>query len=324
MTILRLLILTSLVTLITGCQTIDYSDYLNNYEKNYIKHTPYKIINIKRESFNIHSREFGDHPAEDTPIIAAHGFPDSLHLYDEIATIISKKRKFISFDFIGWGRSDKPDKNENQYDTRSLYKDLDAVINYYTDDKVILIAHDISAFPVIDWALDNPERIEKLVILNSVYFRSKTLVPPEAIGRFSENSLKRDLLVFGANINDAAWQTGLIEQTSKFFYKEQARKKYVPIFAQQCFDIRPAFFSLNKVLREEVSSRNERINEMKEFEPRALILFGSKDPYLNSDVAREFADVFPNSLLKLVDDGGHYVQLDSPGIVSQLIMEEGN
>jgi pimeloyl-ACP methyl ester carboxylesterase len=50
------------------------------------------------------------------------------------------------------------------------------------------------------------------------------------------------------------------------------------------------------------------------------VIFGSRDRYLNPRVARQFADLFPNSQLHLLDDAGHYVQVDQPQQVATLIM----
>jgi len=36
-----------------------------------------------------------------------HGFPDNLHLYDRLVPPLGGRR-LVLFDFLGWGRSDKP------------------------------------------------------------------------------------------------------------------------------------------------------------------------------------------------------------------------
>ena len=41
-------------------------------------------------------------------IILMHGFPDNLHLYDRLLSYLSPARRVVTFDFLGWGASDKP------------------------------------------------------------------------------------------------------------------------------------------------------------------------------------------------------------------------
>jgi pimeloyl-ACP methyl ester carboxylesterase len=52
------------------------------------------------------------------------------------------------------------------------------------------------------------------------------------------------------------------------------------------------------------------------------VIFGARDRYLNPQVARSFAALFPNSQLHLLDDAGHYVQVDQPERVAALIVGE--
>jgi hypothetical protein len=41
----------------------------------------------------------------------------------------------------------------------------------------VLVAHDASGLPAIDWALANPGRVEKLVLLNTIYHWTPALRP---------------------------------------------------------------------------------------------------------------------------------------------------
>ena len=50
------------------------------------------------------------------------------------------------------------------------------------------------------------------------------------------------------------------------------------------------------------------------------IIFGDDDPYLNKDVARAFHELFPTSELFLLPGARHYVQMDEPEAVANLIL----
>lgn len=47
---------------------------------------------------------------------------------------------------------------------------------------------------------------------------------------------------------------------------------------------------------------------------------GNEDPYLNIDVAHQFHTLFSNSSLHSVDLAAHFVQLDKPDEVTEIIM----
>src|SRR6266513_97713 len=121
---------------------------------------------VQRDQHRIYVR---DHPGEHPPIILMHGFPDNMHLYDRLLHRLSPPRRVVTFDFLGWGSSDKP--TDYAYTTANQVGDVDAVITQLGLGEVTLVAHDASGPPAIDWALDHPERVAGLVLLNTYYCR---------------------------------------------------------------------------------------------------------------------------------------------------------
>jgi pimeloyl-ACP methyl ester carboxylesterase len=71
-----------------------------------------------------------------------------------------------------------------------------------------------------------------------------------------------------------------------------------------------------------VLSRRRRIPELRRYDRPVRVVFGARDRYLNPRVARQFAMLFPNSQLHLLDEAGHYVQVDQPRQVADLIVGE--
>jgi pimeloyl-ACP methyl ester carboxylesterase len=114
--------------------------------------------------------------------VLMHGFPDDLHLYDRLVPELAGRR-LVSFDFLDWGTSDKP--RRYPYTAANQTADLDAVIQHLRLGSVVLVAHDASGPPGIDWALEHPDRVAALVLLNTYYCRMPGLRPPEAIWLFS-------------------------------------------------------------------------------------------------------------------------------------------
>ncbi len=66
-------------------------------------------------------------------------------------------------------------------------------------------------------------------------------------------------------------------------------------------------------------NRRRRTPQLRAFDRPVRIVFGAADPYLNARVARRFATLFPNSELHLIASAGHYVQVDEPAQVANLI-----
>jgi len=137
----------------------------------------YQETFVQRNEHRIFVREY---PGEEPTIILMHGLPDNLHLYDRLYPYLSPPRRVIAFDFLGWGASDKP--LGYPYTHSSQIGDLDAVITQLRLQQAILVAHDASGPPAIDWALAHSERVAALVLLNTYYCEMPMLRPRKLFG----------------------------------------------------------------------------------------------------------------------------------------------
>ena len=271
---------------------------------------------VPRGAHRIYAREY---PGEEPAIVLMHGFPDNLHLYDRLVPHLSGRRVVV-FDFLGWGRSDKPEGYPYTADNQGW--DLDAVVQHLGLESVVPVAHDASGPPAVDWALWHPERTAALVLLNTYYSRTLAARPPEAIFLFSTPGL-RNIARFVSRRFDLFrrmywWQVG-----KRFIRNEQVRKEFVPLLYEQFAatpSTKPAFFSLNADLWRTLRSRVGAEPEMRAFGRPVRIIFGEADPYLNADVARHFHGLFANSELFLLPEARHFPQLEEPEEVARLIL----
>lgn len=254
-------------------------------------------------------------------IVLMHGFPDNLHLYDRLVPYLSPPRRVVAFDFLGWGGSDKP--SAHAYTSRSLTLDLDAVIEQRGLGQVVLVAHDASGPPAIDWALDHPDRVAALVLLNTYYSEMPALRRPEAIWLFSTPLVKDVTRPVSALFDHFLFRRMYWWQVGRFFRDAGVRSAFLPLLYQQ-FEATPsahqAFFGLNDDLLSTVRARSKRLLELRKFRRPVRIIFGDDDPYLNKDVARAFHELFPTSDLFLLPGARHYVQMDEPEAVANLIL----
>jgi haloalkane dehalogenase len=273
----------------------------------------YKEHFVSRGRYRIYAREYeGEGPA----IVLMHGFPDNLHLYDRLVPRLSGRRVVV-FDFLGWGRSDKPEGYPYTADNQT--RDLNAVVEQLGLESVVPVAHDASGPPAIDWALAHSERVSALILLNTYYFAMRTLRPPEAIFLFSVPILRNiaRTVIRRSDYLDRkfySWQVG------RFIRSPAVRNEAVPFLYSQFREVRPAFWALNEDLLRTILSHRRMIPKMRAFGRPVRIIFGDADPYLNAGVARRFHELFPTSELSLLPGARHYVQIDEPEEVARLIL----
>jgi pimeloyl-ACP methyl ester carboxylesterase len=250
-----------------------------------------------------------------------HGFPDNVHLYDRLCPQLSPPRRLVLFDFLGWGGSDKPPGYA--YTTDNQTGDLDAVITQMGLGQAVLVAHDASGPPAIDWALAHPERVAALVLLNTYYCEMPTLRAPEAIWLFSTPVIRSVARPVSRMFGNWLFRRMYWWQVGGFIRDADVRREFVPLLYRQ-FDAtpsaRPAFFRLNEDLLPMLRSRTQVIPRLKEFRRPVRIIFGAADRTLNSGVARSFHEFLPGSELFLLPGARHFVQLDEPEQVARLIL----
>jgi haloalkane dehalogenase len=272
----------------------------------------------RTDGHRILAREFNPARRGELPtLVLMHGFPDNQHLYDLLIPTLSHRFHIVSFDFLGWGASDKP--AGHRYDVASQRADLETVVGQLGLRKVVLMLHDLSGQSGIDWALDHPGETAALVLLNTYYSPMPSLVAPEAIQFYATPGMLRDLAVWGATKSGANFQNGVGSQLERFFSNPAVRDAFIPVITNASVSTRPAFFSSTSVLWKELDARREMEPRLRLFNKPVHIIFGEDDPYLNPGVARAFTALFPNTSLTLVPRAGHYVQLDQAEVVGREI-----
>jgi haloalkane dehalogenase len=273
---------------------------------------------VPRDRHRIYTR---DYPGEEPAIVLMHGFPDNLHLYDRLVPHLARSRRVITFDFLGWGASDKP--SDYPYSARNQTGDLDAVIAGLQPGPVVLVAHDASGPPAIDWALQHPDRVAALVLLNTYYCAMPTLRSPEAIFLFSTPVIRSVARPVSGLFNHLVFRRMYWWQVGKFFRDDEIRNQFVPLLYRQ-FDAAPsargAFFRLNEDLLGTIREGSKNAPKLREFPRPVRIIFGGSDPYLNTGVAERFHELFPSSDLFVLASARHFVQMDEPEEVVRLIL----
>src|SRR6266545_2267946 len=273
---------------------------------------------VPRGQYRIYAREYaGAEPV----VILMHGFPDNLHLYDRLVPFVSASRRVVTFDFLGWGSSDKP--LGYPYTADNQEGDLDSVVKALNLGQVVLVAHDASGPPAIDWALRHPDQVAALVLLNTYYCAMPTLRPPEAIFLFSKPLVRSIARPISGMFGHLIFRRMYWWQMGRFFRDAEVRDHFLSLLYQQ-FDAkpsaRPAFFRLNEDLLPTIRSRSKIASKLKEFRRPVRIVFGANDPYLNKGVAQRFHELFPASDLFLLPSARHFVQMDEPEEVARLIL----
>jgi haloalkane dehalogenase len=276
---------------------------------------PFSEHLVSYQGSNISVRNYaGIGPA----FVLMHGFPDNLHIYDRLIPALPG-RQIITFDFLGWGASDKP--TDHAYTSKQQEGELQAVLDALQIDQAIPVAHDASGPVAINWTLDHQQRVSALVLLNTYYGQTPTLRFPEFISLFADPAYAALSRAMAQNPSVAQWL--LAWQGRQFGEDEQVQEALLSIVGPQFAGMPstfPPFIGLTSDLHATVQANTRRMPDLAAFDRPVRIIFGAKDPYLNPGVARSLHEALPTSDLSLLPEKGHWPQMDGASEVAQLLL----
>ena len=266
-----------------------------------------------------------DYPGSAPAFVLMHGFPDNLHIYDYLVPyLVAGGRRVVTFDFLGFGASDK--LPGSRYSFAQQVGDLHAVVQGLNLGKIVPVAHDSSGPAAVNYAIDYPQHVASITILNSVYGKAPTLKYPELIELFATPGLKAltgamlqspEQFAFVLNFQRNKFQANLAEQ-HKQLYATFLGPLIDGNFRNQPSSA-PAFAQMVGQLFDEEARNTLRLPQMEALDVPVQLIWGEADPYLNVGVAQDFQAHLKRPTLHLLP-AGHWVQIDEPEQVAKLML----
>ncbi len=104
------------------------------------------------------------------PLLLLHGYPQTKLMWRKVIPCLANKYTVVASDLRGYGDSDKPSssRNHSTYSKRQMAKDQVMLMKKLGFNKFFCIGHDRGARVFHRAALDFPEKISKLVLIDIV------------------------------------------------------------------------------------------------------------------------------------------------------------
>lgn len=110
-------------------------------------------------------------PADADPVVMLHGNPSWSYYYRHLVTGLRERYRCIVPDHIGMGLSDRPDEEDYDFHFTQRADDLDSLLTQTgIDHNITLVLHDWGGMIGMLWASRHPEKLKRLVILNTAAF----------------------------------------------------------------------------------------------------------------------------------------------------------
>lgn len=221
-----------------------------------------------------------DGETEQTPVILLHGLPAHSYTWRQLLTSLEEyKFTAIAPDWIGSGSSAKPSTGEFAYTAAAYCQALADFIQSLEFPKISLVVQGFLGYIGIKYALENPDKIERLVILNTPISTDVKL--PWAMQQwglpFVGDMATQDPLLVDRTLEGGS---GFVISDADLAIFRQPYLKTSAVGRSLVATIRN--LNLSKVMAEiETGLAN--------FEPAILLVWGMADPWLSSAAAEKLA-----------------------------------
>lgn len=272
---------------------------------------PLKVAYISVGGHKIRYTEKG----EGAPLILIHGLGASLEWWQFNMDSLSKKYRVIAFDFLGFGYSAKP---EIQFSLDLIPEFMHSFLDAFNFQKASLVGNSLGGFIAFHSALKMPDRIDRLILVDSAGFGSKLSI----ILRLGSVFPLGEIAIAMRNRQTTRMLL------SQLFYDH----KKIPFHLIDCvlsiFDLPMAGKACLQVLRTGVNIRGLReemwlhvVESTASLPQKTLIIWGEYDRITPVSQAYMAKSLIKNSRLHVFERCGHLPQVEWPEKFNRAVLD---
>lgn len=237
------------------------------------------------------------------PVLLLHGEPTWGYLYRKLIPPLAAGARVVAPDYFGFGRSDKP-VEPGWYSYDRHYASVERFVEELDLTDLTIVVHDWSGPIGLRFAVDHPERVERLVILNTGVGAGRA--PSEEWLRFRALVRRVGTDLQPGRLIRISCARGLPDDVEAAYdapFPVPESKIGVVVFPELVptepdHPSAPAMMAVREQLRR--------------WEKPALVLFSDSDPVFSTRVAERFSELIPGALpAETVANAGHFLQEDA-------------
>lgn len=259
---------------------------------------------------------------EGEPVLLLHGNPSWSFMYRDLIRALRDGKRAIAPDHVGCGLSDRPSEDRYQYTLGRRVADLDSLISsLHLTRPLSLVVHDWGGLIGMTWAVRHPERIDRIVVLNTAGF----LVPEGSSLHWTIRFCRRSRLAAFCMSRFNAFSLAACRLGSAKGLSREVRRGYVGPYGTpreriavtrfvQDIPLEPGDPAYALVARTESGLDQLRDRPV-------LICWGERDFVFDGRFLDRWLDFFPKAEVHRFERAGHYVLEDAGAEVTALIRE---
>ena len=258
------------------------------------------------DGFSIRYDEYGK--GNPRHILFIHGLGSSSIVWRDIPQALSEQFHTICVDLIGFGGSDKPVLNYTISYFSQFVKSFLRQIGINDLDKITIIGHSLGGYIAAEYAIENKEQIEKLVLIDS---SGMLKCPTSLLEHYLDAAMETDPIL----------RHGKVKKTFEGLMAEPFR--LLPIVIDIFISVieKPgAKHAFESAFRNSTTTsiNTERLEKIKDLP--CLIIWGEKDNLIPLDHINRFKQILKDAETIVIPDAGHSPFIEKPAIVYQKLL----
>ena len=235
------------------------------------------------------------------PIVFVHGTPTWSFLYRNYVKSLSSKYRCLAIDHLGFGLSDKPKDFIGTPETHAT--NFSRWVEALKLEKFTLVVHDFGGPIALSYAIDNPEKISRIVMFNTWLWETKT----------NKDAIKIDKILHNFIGNFLYLNTNFSPKylLKKAFFNQKKLVSHIHQHYKKPYKSRHDRYGLLKLGKSLIGSSDwyeeqwKQISNIKHIP--FLILWGVKDQFIKKEELLKWKNSLENA--KLIEfNCGHFVQ----------------
>jgi cis-3-alkyl-4-acyloxetan-2-one decarboxylase len=283
---------------------------------------PYEPRWLHTDGIRLHYVDEGARDGE--PVVLLHGNPTWSYLYRNfIPALVAGGYRAVAHDELGFGRSDKP-KRQREYTIQRHVQHFGALMDELELEEATLVMQDWGGPIALGWAVDNPDRVKRLVIMNTFtgYVPPGSSVP--TFFRFLRARVSGEVLVKGGHV--------FVRQ---FLFKkaiahperlgEHERAAYLA--PHPSWDSRTGVLAYPRLIPWDEGNPTRPLGEHVEEQfarlaaKPALICWALQDPAFPRGMLKRWRQRLPEAEVHELDDASHFLQEDAHERITPLLVD---
>jgi pimeloyl-ACP methyl ester carboxylesterase len=293
------------VKMLTRPRDVEWSEHANSLH--HAEHSRF----VEIEGVSVHYQEAG--PGSAPPVLLIHGFTASNFVWkDVLLPVAAAGYRVIAPDLVGFGFSGKPENGQYTIDAQARM--ITGLMDQLGIERATLLGSSYGGAIAATCALDYPERVERLVLVDAVindHAKSRPLL------RLAASPLLGDfispLMLGSRKLVQQQLRRGYAPETRHLFDEERAAAHHRPLAASGTQ--RAALLTL----RRWKASRIER--EAHRIEQPTLLMWGEVDPEIPLAHGRRLFEEIRQSQLIIFRRCGHMPMEEYPREFTEVLTD---